>query len=121
MLELFEIPSIRFDFGLFDPYVVHATVLVPQLTEHGWKFYILDPTFNSSFWNQGTGERVDLLEMIDSLATGTIEDVSWTTGSLDARKWLSVTPLAGPYELISSSETNSTSTTIRVTSAQFPE
>ncbi len=91
LLKLFEIDSLDIGFGQL-PVLTHVTVVIPLLEKGKWNFYLMDPTFGTTFKNPDTGKQGTFFDLIDYRRAGRLSEIDIQTLSLDERDFLSPVP-----------------------------
>ncbi|MCA9092312.1 MAG: hypothetical protein KDA68_02400 [Planctomycetaceae bacterium] len=95
LLKLFEIDSLNIGFGQL-PLLTHVTVVIPIREAGTWKFYLMDPTFGTTFINPETAQLATLFDLIDFKRAGRLDELSEQTIDLGERDFLSPTPSSIP-------------------------
>jgi hypothetical protein len=90
ILSLFDISFLNVGFGDLRGNLTHSTIVVPTWDGTAWQYYIFDPTFNCTFNDSETGKLLTFFDLIDYLASGRVNDISVTSGSLDNRNFLAI-------------------------------
>ncbi len=104
LLKLYNIDSLDVGFGEL-PILTHTTVVIPIQKKGTWKFYLMDPTFGTTFINPETHQKATFFDLIDFENAGKLDKLIEQQVPLDQREFLSPIPLLRPeliYQDISS-------------------
>jgi len=95
LLKLFEIDSLNIGFGQL-PLLTHVTVVIPIREAGTWKFYLMDPTFGTTFINSETDQLATFFDLIDFKREESLDELSEQTIDLGERNFLSPAPSSIP-------------------------
>lgn len=88
-LQLFNYTAFSLDIGLKNTTITHVITIVALPNSDQWEYYILDPTFNSTFIDRGTNDFTNLSELIkDYRNKEYFQKIKLTEDSLQNRIYL---------------------------------
>jgi hypothetical protein len=97
VLKLFGYNSFTLDVGDLRDSLTHTTVIVPIRGTGGtWQFFVVDPTYNVTFHDAGTGNDLTYFDLLNALQSSQVSRVAVQNDNLDQRNWLSDGPSSLP-------------------------
>ncbi|HET6426123.1 MAG TPA: VCBS repeat-containing protein, partial [Planctomycetaceae bacterium] len=96
VLKLFQIDSLTIGLGDETADLLHATVVVPILSNGQWRFEFFDPTFNCSFDNSWNGRTATYFDLVDAARSGFSTHLQLNEAATDNRRFISAVPISDP-------------------------